>query len=110
MRHVQTNAELGAFHRAGGGERAARLGNRFVGPAGRDRPVRLWLQSDRMRAGGAAVAAAGRGSRDIANELFISPKTASVHVSNILGKLGAASGGEAAAKAHVLRLLETLCS
>ena len=49
---------------------------------------------------------AGRSNREIAAELFISPKTASVHVSNILGKLGAASRGEAAAKAHALRLLE----
>jgi DNA-binding CsgD family transcriptional regulator len=32
--------------------------------------------------------AAGRGNREIAGELFISAKTASVHVSNILGKLG----------------------
>jgi DNA-binding CsgD family transcriptional regulator len=52
------------------------------------------------------LVAAGRSNRDIANELFISPKTASVHVSNILGKLGAASRGEAAAKAHALRLLD----
>jgi DNA-binding CsgD family transcriptional regulator len=49
---------------------------------------------------------AGRSNRDIANELFISPKTASVHVSNILGKLGAASRGEAAAKAHALGLVD----
>ncbi len=52
------------------------------------------------------LVAAGRSNRDIANELFISPKTASVHVSNILGKLGSASRGEAAAKAHALRLLD----
>jgi DNA-binding NarL/FixJ family response regulator len=32
--------------------------------------------------------------------LFIAPKTASVHVSNILGKLGASSSTEAAAIAH----------
>jgi len=38
--------------------------------------------------------------------LFISPKTASVHVSNILGKLGAATRTEAAAKAHALRLFD----
>jgi ATP/maltotriose-dependent transcriptional regulator MalT len=49
---------------------------------------------------------AGRSNRDIANELFISPKTASVHVSNILGKLGAATRGEAAAKAHALGLVD----
>jgi DNA-binding CsgD family transcriptional regulator/tetratricopeptide (TPR) repeat protein len=52
------------------------------------------------------LVAAGRSNRAIANELFISPKTASVHVSNILGKLGAASRGEAAAKAHALRLVD----
>jgi DNA-binding CsgD family transcriptional regulator len=50
------------------------------------------------------LVAAGRSNREIAAELFISPKTASVHVSNILGKLGAASRGEAAAKAHTLGL------
>ena len=44
--------------------------------------------------------AAGRTNREIATELFIAPKTASVHVSNILGKLGAASRTEAAAIAH----------
>jgi DNA-binding CsgD family transcriptional regulator len=50
--------------------------------------------------------AAGMSNARIASELFISPKTASVHVSNILSKLGAASRGEAAATAHKLRLLE----
>ena len=54
------------------------------------------------------LVAAGRSNREIANELFISPKTASVHVSNILGKLGAANRGEAAAKAQALRLLGPL--
>ena len=44
--------------------------------------------------------AEGRTNRQIAEELFISPKTASVHVSNILAKLGVASRGEAAAFAH----------
>jgi len=42
----------------------------------------------------------GKSNREIAAELFIAPKTASVHVSNILGKLGAASRTEAAAIAH----------
>jgi DNA-binding CsgD family transcriptional regulator len=51
------------------------------------------------------LVAVGRSNREIAGELFMSPKTASVHVSNILRKLGAASRTEAAAKAHSLRVL-----
>jgi DNA-binding CsgD family transcriptional regulator len=43
---------------------------------------------------------AGRSNREIGATLFIAPKTASVHVSNILAKLGAASRTEAAAIAH----------
>ena len=43
---------------------------------------------------------AGRSNREIAAELFIAPKTASVHVSNILAKLHAATRTEAAAIAH----------
>jgi DNA-binding CsgD family transcriptional regulator len=52
------------------------------------------------------LVAAGRGNREIAAVLFISPKTASVHVSNILGKLGVASRGEAAATAHRLHIFD----
>lgn len=44
--------------------------------------------------------AAGRGNKEIAAALFIAPKTASVHVSNILGRLGASRRTEAAAIAH----------
>nr|WP_234330035.1 helix-turn-helix transcriptional regulator [Streptomyces viridochromogenes] len=50
------------------------------------------------------LVSAGRTNRQIAEELFISPKTASVHVSNILGKLGVSGRGEAAAVAHRMRL------
>ncbi|MFE7456961.1 AAA family ATPase [Streptomyces sp. NPDC057554] len=50
------------------------------------------------------LVAAGHTNRRIAEELFIAPKTASVHVSNILAKLGVATRGEAAALAHRLRL------
>jgi DNA-binding CsgD family transcriptional regulator len=46
--------------------------------------------------------AAGRSNPQIAGALFISPKTASVHVSNILAKLGVDSRIEAAAVAHRL--------
>ncbi|HXW43248.1 MAG TPA: AAA family ATPase [Streptosporangiaceae bacterium] len=43
------------------------------------------------------LVAAGHSNREIGAELFIAPKTVSVHVSNILAKLGAASRTEAAA-------------
>ena len=53
------------------------------------------------------LVSAGRTNRQIAEALFISPKTASVHVSNILGKLGVSGRGEAAAVAHRLGLFTT---
>jgi DNA-binding CsgD family transcriptional regulator len=46
--------------------------------------------------------AAGRSNPEIARALFISAKTASVHVSNILAKLGVSGRVEAAAVAHRL--------
>jgi DNA-binding CsgD family transcriptional regulator len=46
----------------------------------------------------------GRRNREIAEELYMSASTASVHVSNILTKLGATNRGEAAAIAHRLHL------
>jgi DNA-binding CsgD family transcriptional regulator len=52
------------------------------------------------------LVAEGRSNRQIAGELFISPKTASVHMSNILSKLGVSNRGEAAATAHSLRLFD----
>ncbi len=51
-----------------------------------------------------ALVADGRTNRQIAESLFISEKTASVHVSNILAKLGVANRGEAGAVAHRLRM------
>ena len=42
----------------------------------------------------------GRTNEQIAAELFMSPKTASVHVSRIISKLGVANRTEAAAYAH----------
>jgi DNA-binding NarL/FixJ family response regulator/tetratricopeptide (TPR) repeat protein len=50
------------------------------------------------------LVAAGRSNGQIAEALFISRKTASVHVSNILGKLGVHTRTEAAAAAHRLGL------
>jgi DNA-binding CsgD family transcriptional regulator/tetratricopeptide (TPR) repeat protein len=51
-----------------------------------------------------ALVAEGRTNRQIGQALFITEKTASVHVSRILAKLGVASRGEAAAVAHRLGL------
>jgi DNA-binding CsgD family transcriptional regulator/tetratricopeptide (TPR) repeat protein len=47
-----------------------------------------------------ALVADGRTNPQIAQALFISARTAGIHVSNILAKLGVASRGEAAAIAH----------
>ncbi|MFD8225707.1 AAA family ATPase [Streptomyces massasporeus] len=72
------------------------------GPAPADPAEALGLTSrerDVLR-----LVAAGHTNRRIAQELFISPKTASVHVSNILGKLGVSGRGEAAAVAHRMGL------
>ncbi|MFC4909855.1 helix-turn-helix transcriptional regulator [Actinomadura gamaensis] len=46
------------------------------------------------------LVAKGMGNKEIAATLFISPKTASVHVSNILAKLNVTSRTQAAALAH----------
>jgi DNA-binding NarL/FixJ family response regulator len=47
-----------------------------------------------------ALVAQGRSNREIAGQLFISAKTVSVHVSNMLAKLGAAGRTEAVAVAR----------
>ena len=46
-----------------------------------------------------ALVAAGRTNQQIADELVISVKTAGIHVSNLLRKLGVANRGEAGAVA-----------
>jgi DNA-binding CsgD family transcriptional regulator len=52
-----------------------------------------------------SLVVAGRSNGQIAAALFISPKTVSVHVSNILAKLGVGGRVEAAAVAHRLGLV-----
>jgi DNA-binding NarL/FixJ family response regulator len=56
------------------------------------------------------LVAAGRTNREIGGELFMSEKTASVHVSRILAKLGVGGRVEAAAVAHRLGLTEAAAS
>jgi DNA-binding CsgD family transcriptional regulator len=50
--------------------------------------------------------AEGRSDREIGEALFISPKTAGVHVGNILAKLGVHNRGEAIAFAHRAGLVQ----
>ncbi|WP_307831536.1 ATP-binding protein [Nucisporomicrobium flavum] len=80
---------------------ARRLGLRSAthpAPAGAD------ILTDREREVLRLVAEGHSNSR-IAEQLYISPKTASVHVSRIIAKLAVTSRGEAAAVAHRLGLL-----
>ncbi len=81
-------------------ETATRDDGTSPGPAPGEPPLGLTAREYEVL----RLVAAGHSNREIASELFISVKTASVHVSNILGKLGVTSRGEAAATAHRLRL------
>jgi DNA-binding NarL/FixJ family response regulator len=71
-----------------------------VAPAAEDPLARFGLTEREREI--VVLLAAGRSNPQIAEALFISPKTASVHVSNILAKLGVDSRVEAAAVAHRL--------
>ncbi len=54
------------------------------------------------------LVASGRSNAQVAEELFISPKTVSVHVSSLLGKLQASSRTQAVATAQQAGLLQPL--
>jgi DNA-binding CsgD family transcriptional regulator len=73
------------------------------GPQSGPRPRALALTDREIEV--LTLIAFGRSNDEIAKELFISPKTASVHVSHILAKLGVRSRIEAATTAHRLRLV-----
>jgi DNA-binding CsgD family transcriptional regulator/tetratricopeptide (TPR) repeat protein len=82
--------------------RSARLSMRTGRGGGGPAPGRLGLTAREFEV--LRLVAAGRSNPEIAAELYISAKTASVHVSNILAKLGVSGRGEAAAAAHRLGL------
>jgi len=67
-------------------------------------PLAAYGLTDREREVLVALAA-GRSNREIAEELVISSKTASVHVSNILRKLDVSGRQEAARIAHRLGVI-----
>ena len=52
------------------------------------------------------LVAVGRTNREIARELFLSPRTIDMHVRHVLAKLDCRSRTEATSKAHALGLLE----
>jgi DNA-binding CsgD family transcriptional regulator/tetratricopeptide (TPR) repeat protein len=80
----------------------------FAAPQSDDRPpdVELTRRLTRREVEVLQLVAQGRSNEQIAKTLFISPKTASVHVSRLLAKLGADSRSEAAALAHRHGLIE----
>ncbi|MFE7902068.1 AAA family ATPase [Streptomyces sp. NPDC057424] len=116
LRYAEALVAAGRREEAGTEARAVRETADLLGTAPLreqvDALIRRGRLSDRPGGGiGAAVLTAreqdvlrllalGRSNRQIGEELFISGKTASVHVSNILAKLAASSRGEAVAIAY----------
>ncbi|MGQ4406359.1 AAA family ATPase [Streptomyces hayashii] len=99
----ETAARLGATPLLERADALIRSGRPAAGSSpGRDRPVTLTAREREVL----RLLALGRSNRQIGEELFISGKTASVHVSNILAKTGAASRTEAVAIAYREHLIE----
>ena len=71
-------------------------------PATRENPAQLTARELEVL----VLIADGLRNREIAERLFVTPKTVSHHVSAILAKLGAATRGEAVAQARRLRMLD----
>ncbi|MGI8627508.1 MAG: helix-turn-helix transcriptional regulator [Geodermatophilaceae bacterium] len=90
--------ELGAAPLQGAVESLARRGRLDIGAPTSARSDGAGLTPREQEV--LALLAQGRTNRQIGSELFISEKTASVHVSNILGKLRASGRTEAVTIAH----------
>ncbi|WP_225825474.1 helix-turn-helix transcriptional regulator [Streptomyces naphthomycinicus] len=91
----ETAAGLGAAPLLNGIDALIRRGRLGAGADRTDTVPLTAREQDVLR-----LLARGRSNRQIGEELFITGKTASVHVSNILAKLGAASRTEAVALAY----------
>ena len=93
-------AHRAAADLAAAGERVdERLGRRAARDLERGGLTRRELEILRM-------VAVGRTNREIAHQLFLSPRTIDMHVRNMLAKLGCRSRTEATGRAHELGLLE----
>ncbi|MFE1035856.1 ATP-binding protein [Streptomyces sp. NPDC058807] len=102
-RRAEAADEAGRAHREAGRLGATPLGERLDDLLRRARPAETGDRAASLTARERDVLrllALGRSNRQIGEELFITAKTASVHVSNILAKLEAASRTEAVAVAY----------
>lgn len=102
-RAYDASTRLGARPLVAEVENLARWGRIDLGPAAGDRPddvPRVDLGPTEREHEVLEGLMAGQTNREIAESLFISTKTSSVHVSNILRKLGVKSREEAARVAH----------
>ncbi|MDX2528823.1 AAA family ATPase [Streptomyces europaeiscabiei] len=98
----ETADRLGAVPLRAALDALVRRGRLAEASGEKDVPALTARESDVLR-----LLALGRTNRQIGDELFITGKTASVHVSNILAKLGAASRTEAVAIAYREGLITT---
>ena len=97
-------ANLAAADLEAAGERVdERLGRRAARNLERGGLTRRELEILRL-------VAVGRTNREIARQLFLSPRTVDMHVRNMLAKLGCRSRTEATARAHELGLLAPAAS
>jgi DNA-binding CsgD family transcriptional regulator len=100
-RRVAEAATLAREARALAGQATARAvvaeADRLLAGAGGDRPAAPWAPLTAREFEVARLVAAGNTNRQIAAELFLSPKTVGSHVEHILAKLGVARRAEIAA-------------